>query len=153
MKNLILIALSMALLAAVAHEVDCPVCKLTVKQNTDKLDYEVVLRFGNKKIEYRCVNCALVDSGRYNGDILIYAPSEKKGEPVPVRRKDGQWSAPEGSVFLNAFKKHADCADLSRGFWKKEALDAYVAELKPENAKALTIDQLLAEIKRQKEGA
>src|SRR5687768_16794028 len=45
-----------------AHEADCPVCSLPVVQDTDKQDNEVKLRYGRKRIEYRCVYCAMSDA-------------------------------------------------------------------------------------------
>lgn len=124
---------------AMAHEGDCPYCKLKLVQNTKDLDNEVVLKVGNKRIEYRCLYCVIKDQGRYKGDLIVYAPSEKKGEPIILKRTDGKWTAPEGTVFLNTFKKHADCAALSRAFSSKAAFDAYVAKHKVEGAKALTL--------------
>ena len=46
-------------------------------------------RFGRKRIEYRCVYCALSDAKSYNGDITILAPSELKGKPVLLTREGG----------------------------------------------------------------
>lgn len=123
---------------ASAHEGDCPYCKMKLVQNTKEQDNEVVLKMGNKRIEYRCMYCVIKDQGRYKGDLVVYAPSEKVGEPVVLKRTGGKWAAPEGAVFLNTFKKHADCAALSRAFSSKAAFDAYVAKHKVEGAKALT---------------
>lgn len=140
----------MAILASIwltaiasAHEADCPYCKLKIVQNTKDLDNEVVLKFGNKKIEYRCMYCVFKDQGRYKGDLVVYAPSEKVGEPVVLKRTDGKWSAPEGTVFLNTFSKHADCAALSRAFIKKDGFDAYVKANNVANAKALTLEEFI----------
>lgn len=123
---------------ASAHEGDCPYCKMKLVQNTKEQDNEVVLKMGNKRIEYRCMYCVIKDQGRYKGDLVVYAPSEKVGEPVVLKRTGGKWAAPEGAVFLNTFKKHADCAALSRAFSSKAAFDAYVAKHKVEGAKAHT---------------
>lgn len=131
---------------ASAHEADCPYCKLKLVQNTKELDNEVVLKYGNKKIEYRCVYCVFKDQGRYKGDLIVYAPSEKVGEPVVLKRTDGKWSAPEGTVFLNTFKKHVDCASLSRAFSSKEALDKYVKANDVKEAKALTLTEFIAAV-------
>ena len=60
------------------HEATCPVCKLDVVQDTEKLDNEVALKFGRKRIEYRCVYCALSDAKNFNGDLTILAPSRLK---------------------------------------------------------------------------
>lgn len=130
-------ALGLAPIAS-AHEGDCPYCKLKLVQNTKEQDNEVVLKTGNKRIEYRCMYCVIKDQGRYKGDLVVYAPSEKVGEPVVLKRTDGKWIAPEGAVFLNTFKKHVDCSALSRAFSSKAAFDAYVAKHKVEGAKGLT---------------
>ncbi len=135
------------------HEVPCQYCKLMVVQNTDTQDNEVVLQFGNKRIEYRCVYCAIADSTRYKVDITIYAPSEKVGEPVIILRRDGKWSTrSEEAVFINMFKEHPQCAELSRAFHTKEAFDAYVAKHEIEDPKALKLDQLVEAILKPKDG-
>ncbi len=130
-------ALGLAPIAS-AHEGDCPYCKLKLVQNTKEQDNEVVLKTGNKRIEYRCMYCVIKDQNRYKGDLVVYAPSEKVGEPVVLKRTGGKWTAPEGAVFLNTFKKHVDCAELSRAFSSKTAFNVYVAKHKIEGAKALT---------------
>jgi hypothetical protein len=136
---------------AVVHEVPCQFCNLMVVQNTETQDNEVVLQFGNKKIEYRCVYCAISDSGRYRGDIVIYAPSEKVGAPVIILRKEGKWATrSEQAVFINMFKEHPQCAELSRAFHTREAFDAYVAKHKVENPKALKLDELVEAILKPK---
>ena len=149
MKILTTLSKSLALLAvlgtlgmtpmAMAHEGDCPYCKLKLVQNTKDQDNEVVLKVGNKRIEYRCMYCVIKDQKRYKGDLVVYAPSEKKGEPVILKRTDGKWTAPEGTVFMNSFKKHADCAALSRAFTSKAALDKYAASQGNTGVKALTL--------------
>lgn len=128
---------------AMAHEGDCPYCRLKLVQNTVDQDNEVVLKAGNKRIEYRCMYCVIKDQKRYKGDLVVYAPSEKVGEPVVLKRTEGKWTAPEGTVFLNTFKLHADCASLSRAFSNKEAFDAYVKKHSVVNAKALTLAQFV----------
>ena len=127
-----------------AHDADCPYCKLKIVQNTKDQDNEVVLKFGNKRIEYRCVYCVFKDQGRYKSDLVVYAPSEKVGEPVVLKRTNGKWSAPEGSVFLNTFAKHANCAELSRAFSKKDAFSDYAKKHGAETAKPLSLDEFLA---------
>lgn len=123
---------------ASAHEGDCPYCKLKLVQNTKDMDNEVVLKAGNKRIEYRCLYCVVKDQKRYKGDLIVYAPSEKKGEPVVLKRTAGKWTAPEGAVFLNSFKKHADCSALSRAFTSKAALDKYASSHGHTGTKAMT---------------
>lgn len=135
---------------ASAHEGKCPMCKMDIVQNTKDQDNEVALKMGNKRIEYRCVYCAFKDEKKYKSDIVIYAPSEKKGEPVAIKRTAGKWSAPEGTVFLNTFAKHADCAAQSRAFTSKAALDAYAKAHKIEKAKALTLAEFVELVNKPK---
>ncbi len=124
------------------HEGDCPYCKLPLVQNTKEMDYEVVVKFGNKKIEYRCVACVIADQGRYTADLIVYAPSEKPGEPVVLKRTKGKWTAPEKAIFVLTLAKHASCAYDARAFSTVEAT----------KAKGLTLDQFLVEVpKRMKE--
>lgn len=160
LKNLVLRLSALATLglfaasSALAHDVPCPVCGLKLVQGTKTQDNEVVLRFGKKKIEYRCAYCAIADSKKYDGDLVIYAPSETKGKPVLLQRAAGKWSVvkdqdgklvpEEGAVFLNDFKSHAKCAMLSRAFHSKEAFDKYVAANKVADAKALSLDEMVA---------
>ena len=127
---------------ASAHDADCPYCKLKLVQSTKEQDNEVVLKVGNKRIEYRCMYCVIKDQNHYKGDLIVYAPSEKKGEPVILKRTGGKWTAPEGTVFINAFKKHADCSLLSRAFSNKAGFDAYVKGHSITDAKALTLAEL-----------
>ena len=134
---------------AMAHDADCPYCKLKVTQDTKEQDNEVPLRYGRKRIEYKCVFCAIADTnnGAYkDGDVTILAPSETKGKPVPVTRKGGKWSAPEGSVFVGVKASHRHCQTTYRAFTSKAAFEAHVkkngALLK--NAKPLTLDELVA---------
>lgn len=129
---------------AMAHEGECPYCQLKLVQNTKTEDNEVVLKFGKKRIEYRCVYCVFKDQGRYKGDLVVYAPSEKVGEPVVLKRTDGKWTAPEGTVFLNTFKSHTDCAALSRAFTNREAFDSYVQAKSLPEAKAHSLDEFIA---------
>jgi hypothetical protein len=132
---------------AVPHEGICPYCQLDLVQNTDAQDNEVVVKAGNKRIEYRCLFCVVKDEKRYQGDLVVYAPSEKVGQPVILRRVSGEWKAPEGAVFLNAFVSHAQCASLSRAFSNRAAFDAYVEKHSVDSAKPLTLPQFLAEVR------
>lgn len=133
---------------AFAHEGDCPYCKMPLVQNTKEQDNEVVVKFGNKRIEYRCLYCVVKDQKRYRSDLIIYAPSEKVGEPVVLKRTDGKWTAPEKAVFLNTFKKHADCAALSRAFSSREAFDKYVVDHKVADAKALSLTEFIEQVNK-----
>ena len=137
---------------ASAHPVPCPRCGLKVVQATSTQDDETVLRYGNKRIEYRCVDCALADAKKYAGDVFVYAPSEVKGNPVILARQAGVWSVvkvegerlvPEtGAVFLDAFDSHAQCATLARAFHSQRGFDAYAA--KGKDAKPLDLAGMLA---------
>jgi hypothetical protein len=138
-----------------AHEADCPICSLPVVQDTDKQDNEVKLRYGRKRLEYRCVWCALQDaqSELKNGDIAIAAPSEKKGEPVVIKRTGGQWSAPEGAVFAAKKADHRVCQITYRAFHSKAGFEAWVKahpEQFDKDAKPVTLEQLLELSKPQK---
>jgi hypothetical protein len=139
LKRVLLGLLLLLCAFAFAHEGDCPYCKLPLVQNTKDQDNEVVLKFGNKRIEYRCLFCVIKDQSRYKSDLIVYAPSEKVGEPVILKRTDGKWTAPESVVILNTFKKHADCAAQSRAFSSREAFDKYVTDQKLADAKALSL--------------
>ena len=129
-----------------AHEAKCPVCKLDVVQDTDKLDNEVALRSGRKRIEYRCVYCALTDAKSYTGDITVLAPSELKGKPVLLSRKDGKWSVtPESAVFVGEKVNHRSCQLGYRALTGKEAFEKWQhgnhALLK--DARPLSLPQIL----------
>lgn len=131
---------------AAAHEGKCPVCKLDVVQDTDKLDNEVALKSGRKRIEYRCVACALQDSATYGGDLLILAPSEVKGKPVTLARKNGKWTtAPESAVFIAHKVGHKSCQLGYRALTNREALPRWVQahqEL-PKDARTVSLAELL----------
>ena len=143
MKRIIFALLIMISAFAFSHEGDCPYCKMPLVQNTKDQDNEVVVKFGNKRIEYRCIYCVFKDQKRYKSDLIVYAPSEKVGEPVVLKRTDGKWSAPESAVFLNTFKKHSECAELSRAFSSKAAFEKYVADKKVVDAKPLTLTEFI----------
>lgn len=144
MKRILVFLILFVATMAFAHEGTCPYCKTALLQNTKTQDNEVVVKFGNKRIEYRCVYCVIKDQARYKTDLIVYAPSEKIGEPVVLKRTNGKWTAPEGAVFLNTFKKHAECAELSRAFSSRAAFDKYVADNKVADAKPLTLEEFLS---------
>jgi hypothetical protein len=135
-----------AVLPALAHEAKCPVCKLDVVQDTDKLDNEVAIRSGRKRIEYRCVYCALTDAKTYAGDITVLAPSETKGKPVVLSRKAGKWTAaPDTAVFVAQKVTHRHCEIGYRALSSQVAFDKWV-KANPgilENAKPLTLAGML----------
>jgi len=124
-------SLSLGLLAAAApafaHDAKCPVCKLDVPQDTDIQDNETAIRAGRKRIEYRSLLCALQDARSFNGDLTILAPSDVKGKPVLLNRKDGQWSVtPESVLFVGAKVDHPHCQLGYRAFTTRAAFDAWV---------------------------
>jgi hypothetical protein len=143
MKRTLIALLLLVSAFAFSHEGDCPYCKMPLVQNSKDQDNEVVVKFGNKRIEYRCVYCVIKDQKRYKIDLVVYAPSEKVGEPVVLKRTAGKWSAPEGAIFLNTFKKHSECAELSRAFSSRSAFDKYVADKKVVDAKPLTLTEFI----------
>ena len=131
---------------ALAHEATCPVCKLDVVQDTDKLDNEVALKFGRKRIEYRCVYCALQDSKNYQGDLTILAPSELKGKPVLLARKEGKWSVqPETAVFVGEKVNHRSCQIGYRALTTPEAFEKWIHSHHDllKDAKPLKLEQML----------
>jgi hypothetical protein len=150
MKNLLILVILAIAASSAAHEGDCPYCKLKLVQNNKEQDNEVVVKFGNKRIEYRCISCIIKDQARYKSDLIVYAPSEKVGEPVVLKRTGGKWSAPAGSVFLNAFTKHDDCAELSRAFSSKDAFSAYAKMHGAETAKPLSLDEFISVLTKSK---
>ena len=51
---------------------------MTITPDTTTQDNETVLKAGRKRIEYKCVFCALAEAKtEYKGDVTIIAPSEK----------------------------------------------------------------------------
>ena len=130
---------------AQAHDTDCPHCLLPVVQDTKTVDNEVVLRYGNKRIEYRCVLCALAQAKtKYKNDLTILAPSNIKGKPVTITRKGGVWSVKEeGAVFVYAKGNHSQCQDRYRALTDKDDFNAYVANRKLTGAKQLTLKELV----------
>jgi hypothetical protein len=137
---------------ALAHETPCPYCKMTVTQDTPAQDNEVALRYGRKRIEYKCVWCAVADVSRgtyKDSDVTLLAPSEKKSQPIEITRKSGKWAAPAGTVFLGVKASHRICQNTYRAFSSKAAFDAYVKKNQDivKGAAPLTLDQLVASAK------
>ncbi|MBM3459236.1 MAG: hypothetical protein FJX77_11970 [Armatimonadetes bacterium] len=134
-----------------AHEAECPVCKQEVVQDTELVDNEVAIRYGRKRIEYRCVWCAVRDAKTYTGDLTILAPSELKGKPVLLARKGERWSVqPEETVFLGQKTHPKECHLTFRAFARRAALEAWAKQHGSATAQAgpLTLPQLL-ELVRQ----
>lgn len=115
-------------LRAGGHEAQCPRCKREVVQDTPRQDNEVAIRYGMKRIEYRCVSCALAEAlSEYKDDLTILAPSEVKGRPVLITRKSGRWSVlPKTAVFVGEGRGHAQCHVANRAFSGKAAFQAYI---------------------------
>jgi hypothetical protein len=129
---------------ALAHEAKCPYCKLDVVQDTKDLDNEVKLRYGNKRIEYRCVMCAIAQAKtKFKGDVTILAPSTIKGKPVLITRKGGEWSAPEGTVFIYQKGSHTKCQDLYRAATSHEAATAFAKKKGITAAKHLSLKEMV----------
>jgi hypothetical protein len=131
-----------------AHEADCPVCTLPVVQDTTEQNNEVALRYGRKRIEYRCVFCALKDAHtEYSGDVSILAPSEDKAAPVVLKRTGGKWTSdPQNAVFAAQKANHKVCQVTYRAFASREAFDAYVkkhAKVFDKDTKPVTLTQML----------
>lgn len=133
---------------AAAHEAKCPYCKMDVVQDTQTMDNEVALKYGRKRIEYRCVYCAIADANKkVKSDLTILAPSEVKGKPVLIARKDGKWTAsPETAVFVAEQVSHRYCQVGYRAMTDKAGFDAYVAKHQThvKDAKPHTLDEVVA---------
>lgn len=129
-----------------AHEAKCPHCELDLTQNTAEQDNEVALKYGKKRIEYKCILCAIADAEKsYTGDLVVWAPSEIKGKPVEIVRKNGQWSAPEGIVFIGQKVKHRYCDRGYRAFTSRNAFDAHVQKNKAllADAKPIGLEEMV----------
>lgn len=143
---------------AVAHEADCPFCKLPVVQDTDAQDNEVALKYGRKRIEYRCVFCALSEAqSDYQGDLTIIAPTESKGAPLQIARtgdkwtanvqKDGAWQSSDEIVFAAEKVSHKVCQIGYRAFSNQAAFAAWAAahpDVFDAKSQPLTLAQMIA---------
>lgn len=135
---------------ALAHETDCPYCKLKVVQDTAQLDNEVVLRLGNKRIEYRCVMCAVAEAKtKYRSrDITILAPTNVKGKPATIQRKGGEWAmSPANAVFVFAKGSHSECQDRYRALLDRSDFAEYVAKKGYQGSIPLTLKELVEQAK------
>jgi hypothetical protein len=77
---------------------------------------------------------------------IFLAPSEKKGEPIKLERKDTKWTASaEGVRFVAQKGSHKVCQMLYRAFTTEEAAQAYIEKNKSQwpDAKPLTLAQML----------
>ncbi|HEX8236160.1 MAG TPA: hypothetical protein VF600_09410 [Abditibacteriaceae bacterium] len=143
-----LCALTAAAAPLQAHEGDCPLCSLPVVQDTPEQANEVALRYGRKRIEYRCVYCALKEAHtEYSGDLSILAPSEDKSAPVVLKRTNKKWSAdPQNAIFVAQKANHKVCQITYRAFATRVAFDAYAkkhGDLFDKDIKPLTLSQML----------
>ena len=134
--------------SVLAHEASCPLCGMAITQDTPTQDNEVALKIGRKRIEYKCVFCALAEAKtEYKGDLSISAPSEKKGEPVMLKRSDDKWTAlPATAYFVSRDPlKHKMCDVQARAFTTQAAAQAYIDAHKDElaDAKPLTLDEMI----------
>ncbi len=140
-------AISFITPVASAHEAPCPFCSMPITQDTPTQDNEVALKIGRKRIEYKCVYCAVAEAKtEYKGDLTIYSPSEKKGEPVVLKRIDNKWSTlPATAYFVsNESMKHRTCQVQARAFTTEKAAKDYAKE---KSLQALSLEQLIASAK------
>lgn len=148
-KNLVNILLALVLatgaaLPAFAHDTKCPYCKMAVIQDTKEQDNEVVLRYGNKRIEYRCVLCAIAQAkSKFKGDVTIIAPSTAKGKPITISRKGGEWTAPAGAVFVYQKGSHSKCQDLYRAASSSSAAASYIKAKGLTEARQLSLAEMV----------
>lgn len=124
----------------------CPFCSLEVVKDTETVDNLVQLEKNGSKTAYPCVLCVLADVKADKGDVVIVAPSEKKGKPVTITRSAGKWTVnPETALFVYVKGSHAQCQVRYRAITSKDAFDAYV-QSNPKilaSAKPLTLEDLL----------
>ena len=135
--------------SAIADEADCPYCDRAVTKDTATQDNETVLKYGRKRIEYKCVYCAVSEAKtEYSkGDLSIAAPSEKKGARIIIKRVSGKWSAPAGAVFVADMPlKHKACQITARAFTSKSAALSYI-KAKKLTTSPITLAQLVAAAK------
>ena len=139
----VLALVSAPAIPAFAHDAPCPYCNMEVSDDTAS-----VLKMGRKRIEYKCVYCALAEAvTEYpTGDLTVYSPSEKKGFSVVSKRVGGKWSvSPASATFVNPKKlKHKVCQEQARAFTNKAAAQAYA---KANGGDVLTLAQLNAQVK------
>ena len=138
---------TMSVLPALAHSAPCPYCNMAITQDTPTQDNETVMKYGRKRIEYKCVYCAVDEANTEykTGDLTIAAPSEKKGAHVIIKRTGGKWSAPATAAFVStARRKHKVRQAQARAFTTKAAAQAYA---KKNGGDVLTLAQLVARAK------
>jgi len=86
-------------------------------------------------------------NSEYKGDLSISAPSEKKGNPVVLKRTGGKWMAmPMTAAFVMPLGKvkHRTCQTQARAFRTKAAAQAYAAKT---GGRVTTLADLVASAK------
>jgi hypothetical protein len=129
---------------ALAHEAPCPYCAIKITQDTATRDNETVMKYGRKRIEYKCVYCAVAEakSEYAKGDLTILAPSEKKGAPVVLKRAGGAWTTSTTASFVVPKGiKHKLCHAQARAFISPTVAQSYA---KKSGGEVLTLTQLIA---------
>lgn len=124
---------------AFAHEAPCPYCQMTVNDAT-----AAVLRSGRKRVEYKCVYCALAEAKtEFKGDLTVSSPSEKAGKPVVLKRTGGKWTAmPATAYFVSPqHLKHSKCQAQARAFTSKAAAQSFA---KKSGGMVMTLAQMNA---------
>jgi hypothetical protein len=98
-----------------------------VVEDTNRVDSQVQLERDGRKTAYRCVLCAIADAKADKKNVVIIAPSEKKGKPVTLTRTSGKWTVePDTSIFVYAKGSHAECQVRYHAISSKAAFDSYV---------------------------
>ena len=133
--------------AANAHNhgqgVECAYCEIDVAPAD-----VVTMTHAGKVHKYKCVYCALDEAqGKYkSGNVVVSAPSEKKGKPVVIRRVGGKWISPAGASFVGPAKlRHPICHIQYRAFTSRAAAQAHIAKNKKMlgNVQPLSFAQVL----------
>lgn len=131
---------------ALAHETICPYCKMKVVQDTKEQDNEVTMRYGNKKIEYRCVMCAVAQAKtKYKDrDLTISAPTTEKGKSVTITKKGADYSVkPQSTLFVFQKGSHSQCDTLYRAASGNAQATAWINKNNLKSAKALTLKEMV----------
>ncbi len=110
---------------AMAANAKCPECHMPNEKGT-----AVTLKQGSKSTMYRCTFCVLTQAENdIKGDLTIFAPTEKAGRNVVIKRVRGKWYAPPGAAFVAAKKMHHRvCPETFRAFSNRAAAQHYIAK-------------------------
>lgn len=128
-RVLLLAAALMAPLAAstraMAANAKCPECEMPNEKGT-----AVTLKQGSKSTMYRCTFCALDQAKNdIKGDLTIFAPTEKAGRNIVIKRVRGKWYSTPGAAFVAAAKmRHRVCPETFRAFSTRAAAQNYIAK-------------------------